>query len=98
MKTRAIVHFVTSTNTLRDWIYCGIDYARFQLAATSSGWYIHPMSQVLQEYPEMDALRVRYDGMCGIASPAKMQMVVRIGKGDVPFESYRRDVKGLLIA
>jgi hypothetical protein len=98
METRTLVQFVTSANTQRDWVAAGMDYARFQLAATGAGYFLHPMSQVLQEFPEMDALRTRYEALCGVSSPGKIQMVVRMGRAKEPFESYRRDVRDLLMA
>jgi hypothetical protein len=98
MDTRTLVQFVTSANTQRDWVAAGMDYARFQLAASGAGYYPHPMSQVLQEFPEMDALRTRYEALSGVSSPGKIQMVVRMGRAKEPFESYRRDVRDLLMA
>lgn len=94
--TSALVQLITPTNAQAAWLQAGIDYVRFQLAAAQAGYYLHPLSQVLQEYKEMETLRTRYEVLCGIAAPEKMQMVVRIGKAKRPFESYRRDVKSTL--
>ncbi|MEQ9366370.1 MAG: hypothetical protein RIF32_19170, partial [Leptospirales bacterium] len=43
---KGILHFVTPTNAPRDWVLCGRDYARFQLAATHMGLVSRPMSQL----------------------------------------------------
>lgn len=94
---RAVVQFITPANTPADWIKAGMDYARFQLAATASGYYLHPLSQVLQEFPEMNTLRVQYEKLSGITEDQKIQMAVRIGKAKEPFYSYRRDVNTLLL-
>ena len=94
--TSALVQFITPANTQTAWLEAGMDYVRFQLAAAQAGYYLHPLSQVLQEYKEMVTLRTRYEALCGISAPEKMQMVVRIGKAKLPFESYRRDVKSTL--
>lgn len=95
--SKALVHLITETNTQLDWIQAGMDYARFQLAATLHNYYIHPMSQVLQEYVEMNDLRQQYDHLNGITGQQKIQMAFRIGKADQPFHSYRRNVDDLLL-
>ena len=59
--SKALVQLITETNTQLDWVKAGLDYARFQLAATLHNYYIHPMSQVLQEFVEMNALRQQYN-------------------------------------
>ena len=94
---RAVVQFITPANTQADWIKAGMDYARFQLAATASDYFLHPMSQVLQEYPEMNTLRVQYEKLSGITEDQKIQMAVRMGKADEPFYSFRREVPQLLL-
>jgi hypothetical protein len=44
---------VTPTNTREDQIACGRDWVRVNLAATELGIGMQPLSQALQEYPEM---------------------------------------------
>ncbi|MFN5169368.1 MAG: Acg family FMN-binding oxidoreductase [Cyclobacteriaceae bacterium] len=95
--TNSLVQFITETNTQTDWIKAGMDYARFQLAITLRHYYIHPMSQVLQEFASMDKLREQYNQLNGIRGDQKIQMVVRIGKADTPFFSYRRNVDDLIL-
>ncbi|MBC8192679.1 MAG: hypothetical protein ISR87_11015 [Candidatus Marinimicrobia bacterium] len=94
---KGIVLFKTQTNTLSDWIKTGVDYVRFQLAADELDFVIHPVSQVLQEYPEMDDLRIRFNELAGVSEPAKIQMGVRIGRGEKLYYSYRREPENLLI-
>ena len=94
--TPALVQFITPTNTPTAWLQAGMDYVRFQLAAAGAGYFLHPLSQVLQEYSEMDTLRNQYEVLSGVSDPEKIQMVVRIGKAKLPFESYRRDVDRVL--
>ncbi len=93
---KGIVLFKTQTNTMADWIKTGIDYVRFQLAADELGFVIHPVSQVLQEYAEMDDLRARFNELVGVAEPAKIQVGVRIGRGEKLYYSYRREPENLL--
>jgi hypothetical protein len=93
---KAIVQFISPTNTQTDWIKTGMDYARFQLSATLKNYYIHPMSQVLQEFDEMKELQRAYNNLSGITGEQKIQMVIRIGKAKEPFYSYRRNVSDLV--
>lgn len=71
---------VTPGNTRSDQIAAGRDWLRANLAATAQGLGFHPLSQALQEYPEMAALyrdvhaRLAPDG-------GTVQMLVRLGYG-----------------
>ena len=47
---------VTNGNTRSDQIATGADWLRVNLACTAEGLGFQPLSQALQEYPEMDAL------------------------------------------
>lgn len=95
--SKAVVHLITDANTQLNWIQAGMDYARFQLAALLHNYYIHPMSQVLQEYEEMNTLRQKYDQLNKITGEQKIQMAFRIGKAAQPFYSYRRNLNDLLL-
>jgi hypothetical protein len=90
MSSKGVVLFKTSHNDLLDWIKCGEDYARFQLAAYDQGFCLHPLSQVLQEYPSMKTLADAFNQLMGIREPAKIQMAVRIGRSKPTEYSYRR--------
>lgn len=67
-------------------------YSRFQLAALTMGFAMQPMSQVLEEFPEM---REQHEAVHKAYAPqgGTIQMLVRIGKPvkEVP-RSMRRDV------
>ena len=93
---KGVVYWKTETNTQLDWVNCGIDYVRFQLAAEKAGLVLHPLNQVIQEYPEMDDLRSQFNQFVEVQEPAKVQMIVRIGRGDRLYYSYRRDPQDLL--
>ena len=78
------VWMVSEGNSRADQIAAGGDWLRVNLAATSLGLGFQPLSQALQEYPEMEALytevhnRLAPDG-------GTVQMLSRIGYGpDVP--------------
>lgn len=63
-----------------DQIAAGRAWMRLNLAATGLGLALHPVSQALQEYPEMDGARARAQAM--LASPgAHVQMLGRLGYG-----------------
>ncbi len=51
----AYIWLTTQTNTRVDQIAAGRDWVRVNLAATALGVGVQPMSQALQEYPEMAA-------------------------------------------
>jgi hypothetical protein len=78
------VWLVTGTNSRRDQIAAGADWLRVNLAATSLGLGTQPLSQALQEYPEMSVLRMNVHSRLA-PEGGTVQMLARIGYGpDVP--------------
>lgn len=78
------VWLVTGTNTRSDQIAAGADWLRVNLAATSLGLGTQPLSQALQEYPEMSSLRENVHNRLA-PEGGTVQMLARIGYGpDVP--------------
>ncbi len=71
---------VTETNTRLDQLNAGRDWVRINLAATAEGLGIQPLSQALQEYPEMDAI---YADIHNRLAPegGTVQMFARLGYG-----------------
>jgi len=71
---------VTPTNTRLDQIRAGMDWVRINLAATELGIGMQPLSQALQEYPEMAVL---YDDIHRRLAPegGTVQMWARVGYG-----------------
>jgi hypothetical protein len=57
--------------------------------------YSHPLNQGIQEYKEMDETRTKLDNLMKITNEQKIQMIVRIGKSENPFVSYRRHLNDL---
>ena len=94
--TTDLLTLTTETNTMRDWITTGRAYVRAQLSAGSLGLRFQPMSQVLQEFPQMDQLRTEMEQLVGVAPPAKLQMLVRVGRTKQPALSPRRDLRELI--
>ena len=80
----AHVWMVTPGNTRSDQIAAGRDWLRVNLAATAEGLSFHPLSQALQEYPEMAVI---YENVHTRLAPhgGTVQMLVRLGYGpDIP--------------
>jgi hypothetical protein len=94
--TTALLTLTTPTNTMRDWIVTGRSYVRAQLSAGSLGLRFQPISQVLQEFPQMDQLRTEMEQLVGITAPAKLQMLVRVGRTTPPALSPRRDLRAII--
>lgn len=74
------VWLVTDGNSRPDQIATGADWLRVNLAATAAGVAFQPLSQALQEYPEMAAL---YRDLHARLAPrgGTVQMLARIGYG-----------------
>jgi hypothetical protein len=74
------VWLVTQANSRPDQIATGADWLRVNLAATAAGLAFQPLSQALQEYPEMAAL---YRDLHARLAPqgGTVQMLARIGYG-----------------
>jgi hypothetical protein len=78
-QTPSYLWVTTPGNGRFDQIAAGRAYMRANLAAAASGLSMHPVSQALQEFPEMavelDALHARL----GIVAPQRIQMLARVG-------------------
>lgn len=78
--TPAFVYLNTDTNTRMDQIETGRKWLRLHLKTTELGLGLQPVSQALQEYPEMDALYKTTHQM--LASDGQtVQMLGRLGYG-----------------
>ncbi|QLC25827.1 twin-arginine translocation pathway signal protein [Parasphingopyxis algicola] len=69
----------TPDNSRATQLATGAAWLRVQLAATREGLAMQPLSQVLQEFPEMAGQYVRLHEHLGIAAPARVQGLFRIG-------------------
>jgi hypothetical protein len=78
----AVAHLwqVTPTNTRADQIRAGMDWVRLNLKATELGIGMQPLSQALQEFPEMAPLYARVHEMLAPAG-GTVQMWARLGYG-----------------
>jgi hypothetical protein len=74
------VWMTTPGNTRTDQIAAGATWLRVNLAATAEGLGFQPLSQALQEYPEMDALYAETHAKLA-PNGGTVQMLARIGYG-----------------
>ncbi|MEE4349502.1 MAG: nitroreductase family protein [Pacificimonas sp.] len=72
---------VSRSNTRFDQLNTGAAWLRMQLAATEAGINMHPMSQVLQEFPEMAPLYREFHETVGVEAPSRVQGLFRFGYG-----------------
>lgn len=79
--TPAYLTVVAADQSRRGEFDAGRAYLRANLTATSLGLSMQPVSQALQEFPAMDALRAKLDGLLGVESPKRLHMLARLGYG-----------------
>jgi hypothetical protein len=95
--TPAYAMIITNDNSRSNQVKSGMLYSRLILEAHRLGFVMQPLSQVLEEYPEMkepyNSIHRNYASDGGT-----IQMLVRLGKAtkEVP-QSMRRDVMDLMI-
>ncbi len=94
--TKGLIFLKTPGNERKDWILAGRDYARLHLAVTAQGLVMHPLSQILQEYPEMNELRAGFRAATGLKGRENIQMITRLGRADYLFLSPRRPLSAML--
>ena len=75
--TPACVWLTTPGNSRADQLASGRDWLRLNLATTAMGLALHPVSQALQEYPEMAAPRAALPGL--LHALGHVQMLGRLG-------------------
>lgn len=78
-------------------IAAGRAYARLNLAATSQGLAMQPLSQALQEYREMAPLFAQLRETVKVAPSETVQMLVRVGYAGAVLPSPRRRLDDLLV-
>lgn len=95
--TPAFGWLTTVANDRVSQIEAGRAYVRLNLKATELGVAMHPVSQVLQEYPEMAGLQREFLGVVGVPSAQTVQMLFRLGYCDAQPPSPRRPLDALLM-
>ncbi|MBU6373643.1 MAG: twin-arginine translocation pathway signal protein [Alphaproteobacteria bacterium] len=87
---RAFLGLTAATTSRADEIAAGRAYARANLEATRLGLSMQPMSQALQEFPEMAALKREMDALTAAPATGRLHMLARIGYGEAVPPSPRR--------
>jgi hypothetical protein len=77
----AFVWFTTPGNTRADQVGAGRDYVRANLAATAAGVAMQPLSQALQEFPEMAPHFAGMRADLNVGADQTLQMFARLGYG-----------------
>lgn len=85
------------TNTRHDQLEAGRNYVRLNLKATQLGLAIQPVSQTLQEYPEMAPLYKNMYKKLNINTPNTLQMLARVGYGPTVNPSPRWPMQSTII-
>jgi len=96
-KTPSFGWLTTADNSRRSQLRAGRDWLRLHLAATKAGLAFHPLSQTLQEFPEMDALFAQTHAELGVIKPARIQGLFRLGYAKSPPPSPRWPLRTRLI-
>jgi hypothetical protein len=92
----AFLWLTTPANTRRDQLQAGQSWVRVHLAATAAGLAVHPLSQALQEFPEMAQLYEK--AHLWMADPGEtVQMLARLGYADAPPPAPREPLTSHLI-
>ena len=87
------VRIVTKDNSRVDQINAGRSYIRMNLKATETGISMQPLSQALQEYPEVAPYYNKIRKMLGLQGSETLQMFARIGYGEKLPPSPRWDYR-----
>lgn len=95
--TPAFAWMTTSDNMRSTQLEVGRAYARLNLKATALEVAMHPMSQVLQEYTEMQVLQQGFLTMLDIPKGQTVQMLMRLGYAKQPEPAPRRELTDLLL-
>lgn len=94
--TPAMLWLASADNSRRAQLDSGRAYLRAALAATGLGLSLHPVSQALQEFPEMASQREQAHRLLQVAEPGRVQMLCRLGYGPAVEPSPRRPLQALL--
>ena len=93
----AFVWSTTPTNTRRAQLEAGRAWVRTQLAANASGLSFHPLSQALQEFPEMAEHYQRAHELLSREAGDTVQMLARLGYAKRVVPAPRHTLESRLI-
>jgi Nitroreductase family len=97
-KIAAFGWIVTSENDRRAQLDAGAAYARANLKATELGLSMQPLSQALQEFPEMLPVLAEHKRALGLPDSDTVQMFFRLGRASPVEPSPRRKLDDIIRA
>jgi hypothetical protein len=96
-ETPSYLWITTAGNSRFDQIAAGSAYMRVNLIAAASGLSMHPVSQALQEFPEMAVELDTLHARLGIVAPKRIQMLARVGYAPAVDASARWPLEAKLL-
>lgn len=84
-------------NSRKAQLDAGQNWVRLNLAASKAGLALQPLSQALQEFPEMEPLYTAIHELLGISRPASIQGLFRFGYAAKPAAAPRWPLSSRLI-
>ncbi|MEH6545354.1 MAG: hypothetical protein V7701_02930 [Sneathiella sp.] len=87
----------TADNSRTAQVNIGRTYVRMNLMATAQGVAMHPVSQVLQEYPEMQEIQAAFLSHLQISGQETVQMFYRLGYRETVSPSPRRKLPDIVM-
>ncbi|MEM9668417.1 MAG: twin-arginine translocation pathway signal protein [Pseudomonadota bacterium] len=91
------VWIISEQNNRTSQLHAGNTWVRLNLAAQREGLCIHPLSQILQEFPEMEVPYQAIRERLGVPKDGAVQMLGRIGYTSFPPASPRWPLESRLI-
>src|SRR5690606_30591461 len=82
--TPTFAWLVSRENSRATQLAAGAAWVRINQAATLAGVAMHPISQVLEEFPEMASTFRDVHALLGIKEPARIQGLFRLGYASAP--------------
>ena len=92
-----VVWIASADNSRAAQLSAGMAYARASLRAAALGLSMHPLSQSLQEYPEMAPLFADIHRVLDIQPPQRLQMLARVGIGPPVLPAARYPLEAHLV-
>jgi len=96
LQTPSFVWIVTSANDRTAQLSAGAAFVRAALTATSLGMVVHPLSQALQEFPEMLPMLAEHKRTLGLPDTDTVQMFFRFGRSAPGGPAPRRPLDAIL--
>jgi hypothetical protein len=93
----AVAWIASTGNSRAAQLSAGMAYARLSLRAAAMGLSMHPLSQSLQEYPEMAGLFSQIHSVLDIKPPQRLQMLLRVGIGPPVLPAARYPLEAHLV-